>query len=579
MKSEEKKVMNDLKAGKYRSFYLVYNRKSTDDLDNQKNSIAYQKTENVRFARKEFLPVAHITIPGFCADGIISEKHSGFKESGEMTFAEGGLVQYRIDRPKFYKLVQFLNEGYFKGFVVLCWDRVSRNKSDASIVRKLMGRGVDVRFLHASYDKTSAGELHMDIDGMFAEHHSRVTSEKVTLNIRNLREKGVCTYRAPVGYLNTGDMYHKPFDTVRAPIIKKMFELCATGEWSLIALARWANDQGLTMPPMRARRTEQEILAEETDITDKPVAFSRPLIFTVVHKILSNPFYTGKIIGNNNVYVPSISHKPLVSEDLFNLVQKQLSKKNVSAHYSVTLDHPYRGLVRCELCKRLYTPYPKKGTMYYSCRCKDGCLNENKTINIGFIETKSKALICNLTFTKDELAEIDSRTNTDIVLFEEKRIGVIECNNRRQKKLREDISYLRTNKLNLLKTGVFSPEDYLAEEERLNNELSSIQEEDHTSDVAMHEMMKTIVTVSELLKNVAVYCENAKPHEIELIIKSIFSELTIFGDTLRFKCRNSFKPFEDRILPMGDPIGWLSEMRKYYSIMQASIKELRDLLK
>jgi hypothetical protein len=62
-----------------------------------------------------------------------------------------------------------------------------------------MRKGIDVRFVYANYDKTSAGALHMDIDGMFAEHHSRVTSEKVRLTTWNLRERGVVTYKAPIG--------------------------------------------------------------------------------------------------------------------------------------------------------------------------------------------------------------------------------------------------------------------------------------------------------------------------------------------------------------------------------------------
>ena len=104
-----------------------------------------------------------------------------------------------------------------------------------------------------------------DIDAMVSSHRSRDTREKVTYTFRNLREKGVVTNRAPVGYLNQGDMYKKPFDPERAPIIKSMFELAATGEWTLSALTRWANDHGLTMPPMRRRRTEEEKAAEEDD--------------------------------------------------------------------------------------------------------------------------------------------------------------------------------------------------------------------------------------------------------------------------------------------------------------------------
>ena len=293
-KSEEK-LMAELQSGKYRDYYLIYNRKSTDDTDNQKNSIKYQKSENSRFAFRENLPVASLTLEGFCTDGIISERHSGFKENIELTFGDGNTVQYRVDRPKFHRLVQWLSKGYFKGVIILCWDRASRNKGDDTILRKLMKAGVDFRFTLAQYDKTSAGELHMDIDGMFAEHHSRVTREKVTLTIRNSRARGLCTTKAPVGYLNEGNMEHKPLDHTRAPIIEKLFEMASTGEWSLADLARWATEQGFTMPPKRRRRTQEEILAEEEDDVRLEIeAISRLVDFNGVHKILTNRFYTGK---------------------------------------------------------------------------------------------------------------------------------------------------------------------------------------------------------------------------------------------------------------------------------------------
>src|SRR5450759_1637380 len=228
----------NITRGKYRAHYLIYNRKSTDDTDNQKNSIKYQKSENARFASRENLPIAQITLESFATDGIVSERHSGFKEDIQLTFGEGNTVQDRVERPKFHHLVQLLSQGYFKGVIFLCWDRASRNKGDDTLLRKLMKAGVDIRFTLAQYDKTSAGELHMDIDGMFAEHHSRVTREKVTITIRNARARGLCTNKAPVGYLNLGSMEHKPLDTERAPIIRQVFEFAATGDWSLADLAQ-----------------------------------------------------------------------------------------------------------------------------------------------------------------------------------------------------------------------------------------------------------------------------------------------------------------------------------------------------
>src|SRR3989344_394242 len=208
----EKQVLKEIQSGKYRNNFLIYNRKSTDDTANQKNSIKYQKSENARFAYREHLAIAPITLQSFATDGIISERHSGFKEDLRLTFGYNNTVRYRVERPKFHRLVQLLSKGYLKGVIFLCWDRASRNKGDDNILRKLMKSGVDMRFTLAQYDKTSSGELHMDIDGMFAVHHSRVTSEKVSITKHNSRANGLATNKAPVGYLNQGSMEHKPLD-------------------------------------------------------------------------------------------------------------------------------------------------------------------------------------------------------------------------------------------------------------------------------------------------------------------------------------------------------------------------------
>src|SRR5580698_577753 len=111
----EPQTLKAILAGKYRACYLVYSRKSTDEPDNQKNSIKYQRAENTRFAAKEGFTIASITITGLCVDGIISERHSGFKEDNTLSITNDGMVHYRIERPKFHRLVQFLSKGLFKG--------------------------------------------------------------------------------------------------------------------------------------------------------------------------------------------------------------------------------------------------------------------------------------------------------------------------------------------------------------------------------------------------------------------------------------------------------------------------------
>lgn len=575
----EDQILKDISVGKYRDCYLVYIRKSTDEPDNQKNSISYQKAEGIKFTHREKLSVAPITLAGFCLDGLISEKHSGFKEDNDLTFTKDGLVQYHIDRPKFQKLVEFLSKGFFKGIVCLCWDRISRNKGDDTIIRKLMRKGIDIRFVYANYDKTSSGALHMDIDGMFAEHHSRVTSEKVRLATWDLRERGVVTYKAPLGYLNQGNMDHKPFDSERAPIIKKLFELYASGDWSLADIVRFSNNQGLTTMPCRPRRTKDEILADENDEAEiKIEKVSRPMTLNSIHTILTNPFYTGRTMGNGRVYLPSISHEALISDELFNAVQRALKKRKVSVRYAEKIELPFRGLVRCAVCSRVYTPYLQKGIQYFGARCAASCANPKKSFNISFLENALAKFIERLVLTEAELIQLDASTSTDISLFEEKRLKEIELNDRRKKKIREDLAYLRTNKLQLLRSGVYAPEMLLEEETKLNTELVSLQNQESVSDLSMQAAMEDIVKLSELLKSGSSYYSFAKSSEKERLIKIIFSELFISGNTLEYKCKNGFQALESRFSHVCDQTTWLSEAVQNHKWTKESIERLQQII-
>jgi hypothetical protein len=340
-----------------------------------------------------------------------------------------------------------------------------------------------------------------------------------------------------------------------------LFELAASGDWSLTDLARWAVEHGFTMPPFRRRRTEEEILAEEEDdarIKIDPV--SRLPTFNTIHKMLINPFYTGRIIGNDGVWVPSASHEPMVSDELFGRVQEALRNRNKSVHYVEVLEHPFRRLVRCGICERVYTPYPKKGIMYYGARCDRSCPNSLKTFNFEFIAEKIGNIIAMLSFTDEELAEIDARAETDIALLDVRRNEKIEASELRKKRIREDLAYLRANRLILLKAGVYSPEKLVAEEATLNFELDALKQEEDTSDISIRQTVRDVVSLSELLKNVAISYENASPHEKDKIVRLIFSELTLSENTLNYKCRAGLTTLARRFIPRDKPIECLSDL-------------------
>lgn len=578
--SENEDVLKCILAGKYRDCYVVYNRKSTDEPDNQKNSIKYQKGENARFVEREKLKIASCTLRGFCKDGGISERHSAFHENDDMVITIDGRVQYNIDRPKFHQLCRYLSMGLFKGVVFLCYDRASRNKGDDVVLRKLMKKGVDIRFAWATYDDSSSGELHKDVDGMMSEHISRVTREKVTKTTWELRAKGIVTSMAPIGYLNQGSSSEKPVDPERAPILKKIFEMYATGDWSLSDLAYWANAQGLTTTPRRRKRTEEELLEEDDDddIQSRLPKVSRPIRINHLQQVLANRFYTGMVKNRDGSWIPSKSHQALVGERVFEKVQAIRKQKNVSIHYGNKLNLCFRGICRCAGCTRVYTPYVQKGAEYLGSRCRSGCSNDNKNFPTRFLEKEIGLTISKLIFTDEELAELDARNKTEIASHEIKRQDSLNQNERKRKKLNEDLGYLKNNKLSLLKSGVYSPESFLEEESRLNAELVSLQVNDQVSGASMSEAVGDVIKLSELLKDVVRLYNSGETPEKEEIARLTFSELSISGNTLKYKCKNGFVPLANRFDLYCAQSTWLSEAVLSHNDIKETVDKLREYL-
>lgn len=549
--------LGPIEGGSFGQQYLIYNRKSTDEAESQKNSIDYQRRENSAYARKHRLKVAKLTLEGFCVDGVISERHSGFKETDEISFSEHGLVQYRIERPKFQQLVQLLNNGAFAGVIFLCWDRASRNRGDDTILRKLMRNGVDIRFVYASYDKSSSGELHMDIDGMFAQHHSRVTSEKVTLSTRANRQKGICTYRAPIGYLNTGSMDHKPLDPERAPIIKELFSLYATGTWSLSDLARFANKQGMTTLPMRRPRTRQEMLAEDPPDIPKTV---RPITESHVSRILTNPFYMGKILGDDGKLIDSISHDPIVGAELFRIVQSQLKRHTVSARYSENVDLPLRGFVKCRDCGRSFTPYRKKGHVYFGSHCRRDCTNTLRNLAFTRLADRMGCVLESLSFTDAELQQIELRLGDCKATLRTRNEQETVRTDRERARIQQDLDYLNANRVSLLRTGAFTSEALIAENVRLRDELEQLGNRPTLTDNDIDRGMQNVISNSELLKNLSSSYKSAEPTDQARIIRIVCAELVLGEDTFQPSPQAGFSCFFRKRSALGDPMAWISEL-------------------
>jgi DNA invertase Pin-like site-specific DNA recombinase len=159
-------------------------------------------------------------------------------------------------------------------------------------------------------------------------------------------EQGIWPTKAPLGYVNTtasdGKKVIEPHPEL-APIVTKLFERYATGQYSLKALAKAAHSDGLIYPKS-----------------------GNPVPVSTVHMILRNRLYTGLFQWNGRLHQGK--HEPLVSIELWERVQGVLTGRNAVPTHPIGNEFAFTGLMTCTDCGCAVVAEIKKGKyVYYHC--------------------------------------------------------------------------------------------------------------------------------------------------------------------------------------------------------------------
>ena len=301
--------------------FFIYARKSTDDEERQILSIQAQLDELRDLARKESLTVAHEYIEAQTA-----------KEPG---------------RPVFNDMMKAIEKG--EAQAILSWhpDRLARNSIDGGrVIYDLdTGKLATLKFPTFWFENTPQGKFMLQIAFGQSKYYVDNLSENVKRGIRKKLRDGIYPNMPPPGYRNDRQTRMIVFDDDRAPLIRRMFEVYATGQHTVAALARLIVEWGLV------------------GVRDKPIAASK------VHDILANPFYIGLFRFNGEVYEGK--HPALISRDLFERVQR-IRKNKGRGRYVKHNRFPFRGLITCYECGCAITSDEQKGHNYYRCGKRRG---------------------------------------------------------------------------------------------------------------------------------------------------------------------------------------------------------------
>ena len=246
-------------------------------------------------------------------------------------------------RPEFNRMVSQLRRRKAEGLVIHKIDRSARNLGDWARIGELADVGIDIHFATESLDfRSRGGRLAADVQAVVAADYVRNLREECIKGINGRLKQGLYPFRAPIGYLDNGGGRPKTPDPKRAALIRRAFELYASGRYSQRAILAEVNSRGL-------RKVDGSLLRPQN-----------------IETILSNPFYCGLIRIKKTGSIYRGCHEPLIPVSIFERAQDVKAGraiKKMTVH-----NHTYRLLFRCGICDGPMVPERQKGRVYYRCQ-------------------------------------------------------------------------------------------------------------------------------------------------------------------------------------------------------------------
>ena len=395
--------------------YIIYARKSTEDENHQVLSIESQLAELREFAAKEKLEIVGPT--------FVETKTA--KEPGRTKFAE---------------MLSLIEKGKADG--ILSWhpDRLARNAVDGGKIIHLIDKGIikSLKFPTFWFEPTPQGLFMLQIAFGQSKYYVDNLRENVTRGMRQKIRNGVWPLWAPLGYLNNPITRGIDVDKKKAPLVKKMFKVYATGNYTLKEISEWSERVGLKS------NLDNDISPGQIQTT------------------LQSIFYIGLMKYKGETFEGT--HKPLILKKLFDRVQEVLKERGKPQ--KIKHNFAFLGLMKCP-CSAAITAEKKikksgREYTYYRCTKKKGpCpekhfLREEKLIeqiktylqkvSLSSQDTekvltelekdelkakeRTKILVQNL---KKELTEIETKLEKLLDVYLAEVISTEEYTNRKQK--------------------------------------------------------------------------------------------------------------------------------------------------
>ena len=440
-------------------------------------------------------------------------------------------------RPEFFKMIEFVKKQKEK-VVLLCYcvDRLQRDFDEQYLaLQKLVkADSVEIHYVktefieHSEMDSSSIFRKGLDV--LLANDGRNRISDNVKRSIKKKLDEGTILGDSPLGYLNKPRVDKKKekvevyIDPERGELVGRMFQLYASGMYSMSELCSLMNEEGLTSKKGNKVHTSQ------------------------VELILKNPFYYGYMNYKGLLY--KHVHPILITKELFDECQRVRTGRRRTKSKRTEKPFILKALLKCQHCGCSYSPELKKEKYVYMrpTKSKGDCdycyhINENKVLSQ--IEQVLKGMHIPEKILKDlneELKKSSDKEHKSQIHESKKLQEQYKVVQHRSKRARE-----------LYLDGELSKEEY-------DEMMVDMQVDRHNLETRMQSLTHADTHFNEMVGTI--FALASKAHELfkssELdekrrIITILFPNLEMNADKLVFTTR---KPF-DLFLNLGQHPEWL----------------------
>jgi len=267
-------------------------------------------------------------------------------------FVEPGSSAKTSQRPVFGEMLEYCRKHRDGIDVVLVHkiDRFMRDTYYHTQTRNLLaGYGIVLRSATEPISEDPSGKALEGMLSVFAQFDNDVRSGRTVAGMKAAVEAGRWCWKPPRGYVRgeTASMDHDPD---LAPVVRQLFDDCASGTFPVSALVDRAKARGL-------------------DIHKQ-----------VLNRMLRNPLYIGVVRVDKWGIETTGDFEPLVHPETFWRAQAVLDGRGPGAgkpYQPARAEFPLKGLVRCVHGVPLTASWAKKSYRYYQSqpRCQEcqGC--------------------------------------------------------------------------------------------------------------------------------------------------------------------------------------------------------------